>query len=447
MLYYLNWRMIQAFRGWIEKRFTPAGRFVLAGLVLSALIGLDTNQTMAYMAFTLLLSLLFTSLLCHLFLKVHLTAERKLPRFATAGASLKYRVVLENRSAKSQKDLVLLETIESRPPTYKELKELTDLKRQGSYMFHWRSGQQRWFWLLARKKPAKIKEHSLPTLLPHSTLEISVEILPQWRGRLSFSGLAIHCPDPLGLTKTRKLLPLSQSLLVLPKRYPLPFIPLPGTRKHHPGGVSLAASVGESEEFFSLRDYRPGDPLRKIHWKSWARTGKPIVKEFQNEFFVRQALILDTFQPLTFSEKLEEAVSIAASFVTSIETQESLLDLMFVGPETFCFTSGRSLAQGDKILEILASVQTCTDKTFSVLIPAVMERAPLLSGCICVFLEWDDARKRLIDLLRKIGCPVLVLVLTDNQNSAASDPGPMMDNPAGLRFIETGKVREGLALL
>jgi hypothetical protein len=76
-----------------------------------------------------------------------------------------------------------------------------------------------------------------------------------------------------------------------------------------------------------------------------------------------------------------------------------------------------------------------------------MERAPLLSGCICVFLEWDDARKRLIDLLRKIGCPVLVLVLTDNQNSAASDPGPMMDNPAGLRFIETGKVREGLALL
>ena len=446
-MYYLNWLLVQAVRRWLQRRFSIAGRFTLAGLVLSALIGLDTTQTMSYMAFTLLLSLLLTSLTHNLFFKVHLSAERKLPRFATAGEPLKYRVVIENRSAKSQKDLVLLETLESRPPTYKELKELTDLKRQGPYLAYWRLGQRRWFWLLARKKPAKIKEHSLPTLLPNSTLEIPVEILPQWRGRLSFRGLALHCPDPLGLTKTRKFLPLSQSLLVLPKRYPLPFIPLPGTRKHHPGGVSLAASVGESEEFFSLRDYRPGDPLRKIHWKSWARTGKPIIKEFQDEFFVRQALILDTFQPMTFSEKLEEAVSIAASFVTSLETQESLLDLMFVGTESFCFTSGRGLAQGDKILKILASVQTCTDKTFSVLIPVVMERAPLLSGCICVFLEWDDARKRLIDLLQKRGCPVLVLVLTDKQNPAASDPGPMQDNPAGLRFIETGKVKEGLALI
>ena len=57
----------------------------------------------------------------------------------------------------------------------------------------------------------------------------------------------------------------------------------------------MASSVGESEEFVSLRDYRRGDPMRHIHWKSWAKTGKPIVKEFQDEFFVRHALILDTF--------------------------------------------------------------------------------------------------------------------------------------------------------
>ncbi|RPI73087.1 MAG: DUF58 domain-containing protein [Desulfobacteraceae bacterium] len=396
MLYYLNWRMIQAVRGWIGNRFTPAGRFVLAGLALSALIGLDTNQTMSYAVFALLLALLLTSRFCNFFIKISLTAERKLPRFATAGEPLKYRVVLENKSAKNRQDLVLLETIESRPPTYRELKELTGRKRQGPFLAYWRLGQRRWFWLLSRKKPAELKEQALPTLLPDSPADIQVEILPLWRGRLDFKGLTLDCPDPLGLTKTRKRLPLSQSLLVLPKRYPLPVIRLPGTRKHHPGGVTLAASVGESEEFFSLRDYRPGDPMRKIHWKSWARFGKPLVKEFQDEFFVRHALILDTFQPMSFSEKLEEAVSIAASFVAAVETRESLLDLMFVGPEAFCFTSGRGLAQEDKILEILASVQTCTDRTFRALIPAVMERAPLLSGCICIFLEWDDERKQLI---------------------------------------------------
>ena len=44
----------------------------------------------------------------------------------------------------------------------------------------------------------------------------------------------------------------------------------------------------------SLRDYRPGDPLQRVHWKSFARTGRPVVKEYQDEFFERHALVLDT---------------------------------------------------------------------------------------------------------------------------------------------------------
>ena len=40
-----------------------------------------------------------------------------------------------------------------------------------------------------------------------------------------------------------------------------------------------------------------GDPLRKIHWRSWARRGKPVVKEYQEEYFSRIALVLDTFLP------------------------------------------------------------------------------------------------------------------------------------------------------
>jgi uncharacterized protein (DUF58 family) len=420
---------------------------VLAGLLLSGAVGIDTNQTMAYMAFTLLLSLLAISRFHNLFFKVHLTVKRQFPRFATAGEPLKYRVVIENSSPKSQKALILLEDLESQLPTRKELQELTAVKAKGSYLAYWRLGRRRWFWLLSRKKPVQIKEQTLPTLLPNSSSEIPVELLPQWRGRLHFTGLTVSCLDPFGLTKANRIIPLSQSLMVLPRRYALPLIQLPGIRRHHPGGVSLAAAVGESEEFYALRDYRPGDPLRKIHWKSWARTGKPIVKEHQDEFFVRHALILDTFQSWTYSAKLEEAVSIAASFVYSLETQESLLDLMFVGTRAFCFTSGRGLAHGDQMLEILASVRACTDKSFSALHAPVLERAPFLSGCICVLLGWDAERIRLIDRLRKLGIPVLALVLTDDQGPASRDPGPLRDNPAGLRFIEIGKVQEGLNLL
>jgi uncharacterized protein (DUF58 family) len=234
---------------------------------------------------------------------------------------------------------------------------------------------------------------------------------------------------------------------VLPKLYLLPPIHLPGSRRYQAGGVALASSVGESEEFVSLRDYRPGDPLRRIHWKSWAKTGKPIVKEYQEEFFVRHALILDTFQKTGYSEIFEEAVSIAASFAYSIQAQESLLDLMFVGPDAYCFTSGRGLAYIDKMLEVLASVRACRNRPFNVLPPLVIERASLLSGCICILISWDEERKRFISLLKELGVPLLVLVITEGNIPNTLDPGPMKDRPESFHIMEVGKVKEGLAKL
>jgi uncharacterized protein (DUF58 family) len=93
-------------------------------------------------------------------------------------------------------------------------------------------------------------------------------------------------------------------VLILPRRYPLPAIALPGTAKYHEGGVALAASVGQSEEYVALRDYRHGDPLRHIHWRSWARVGKPVVKEFEDEFFVRHALMFSGARPHQSGERL-----------------------------------------------------------------------------------------------------------------------------------------------
>ena len=154
-----------------------------------------------------------------------------------------------------------------------------------------------------------------------------VEFRPLRRGYLRFTGVTVARADPLGLFRAVRPIARPESLLVLPRRYPVPPIRLPGTRKFQPGGVALASSVGESEEFVSLRDYRPGDPRRRIHWKSWARVGKPVVREYQDEFFVRHALVLDTFSRTEPGERFEAAVSVAASLACTLDTGESLLDL------------------------------------------------------------------------------------------------------------------------
>lgn len=444
---YLSFRIFHVVKSWIMRRFTRAGLLVLAGLVASAVVGLDTHQTLAYQAFTLLLALVLTSMACGVLFRARLTAHRKLPKFGTVEEPLSYRILIENRMQKRQLGLYFQEDLEEARPSFEEFIRIREPDEKKRNPFDRRVGYHRWLWLLYRKRMARANERSIPDLPPGGEQEVRAQVVPLRRGRLTLTGLAIVRTDPFGLWKSYKKIPMPQTVLVLPKRYPLPSIPLPGTRKYQPGGVALASSVGDSEEFLSLRDYRPGDPLRRIHWKSWAKRGEPIVKEYQDEFFVRHALILDTFQARESSEILEEALSVAASFAYTIQTQESLLDLMFVGAEAYCFTSGRGIAHVDRMLEILASVQACSDKPFSTLSALVMERASLLSGCVCVLLSWDEERRKLIHLLKALGLPVLVLVISGDESTQPLDPGPMKSDPENLHRLQAGKVKEGLAQL
>jgi uncharacterized protein (DUF58 family) len=214
--------------------------------------------------------------------------------------------------------------------------------------------------------------------------------------------------------------------------------------KYQQGGVALAAAVGESEECIALRDYRRGDPLRRIHWRSWARTGRPIVKEFQDEFFVRHALVLDTFADLGAAAEFEEAVSLAASLACTIQTQESLLDLMFVGPQAFCFTTGRGLAHTEQMLEILASVRACHEKPFSTLTNLVVEHAASMSGCLCILVKWDEARRELVRVVQSLGVPLRVFLVMPAGDRPPTDLGPMADEPENFFCLEAGQIEEGL---
>ncbi len=171
-----------------------------------------------------------------------------------------------------------------------------------------------------------------------------------------------------------------------------------------------------------------------------------MVKEFEDECFVRHALVLDTFTDEPRSEILEEAVSVAASFACAVLTQESLLDLLFVGPESYCFTAGRGLANADQMLEILASVKDCADKNFGALEQLVIKHVSVVSGCICVFQKWDDARKKLVEKLRVLGVPLLVFVIVW-PNEAKPDAGPLRDAPESFHVLEIGKIAEQLSRL
>jgi uncharacterized protein (DUF58 family) len=158
-------------------------------------------------------------------------------------------------------------------------------------------------------------------------------------------------------------------------------------------------------------------------------------------------LILDTFTARPYSDVFEEAVSVAASFACTVLTQESLLDLLFVGPEAYCFTAGRGLAHTDQMLEILAAVKPCRAQTFEQLEALVLNHVQTVSGCICVLLAWDPARMKLVQKLRLLGLPLLVLVIQPAGENKPLPLGPMSDAPERLRGLEINRITEQLAEL
>ena len=170
-----------------------------------------------------------------------------------------------------------------------------------------------------------------------------------------------------------------------------------------PGGIHLARNVGDSREFLSLRDYRPGDPPRHLHWRSWARTGRPIVREFQDEYFDRQALILDTFSADgDAGETFEAAVSLAASLALQARRPDSLLDLLFVGHDVVHLTGGRGVDTDKHLLEALACVEPCATPGFDRLAQQVLQHGAQLSGITCIMLGWDAPRRELVRRLRAL---------------------------------------------
>lgn len=411
----------------IERRLTRAGMLVGGVMIGTAALGADTNLTVAYRVFAFAAALLLVGWIATLLQRGGYRVERHLPRVVTAGESFTYRVTVNNLANAPRDGLTLIDDLaDPRPP----LAEFRARLRFPTY--------RAWKRLLNERKACTVDELALPELAPRGGLDVRVHGEALRRGHQHFQAVTVARADPLGLVRGITQISAPENVLVLPRRYALPSIALPGSRRYQPGGVSLAASVGNSEEFIGLRDYRPGDPLQRIHWKSYARAGEPVVREYQDEFFERHALILDTFAGGDRAIEFEEAVSIASSLACTVNTQECLLDLMFVGAESYIYTAGRGQMTTGNLLEVLAGVQLCAAKPFRTLQVAVTARRGLLTGSICILLAWDETRREFIRMLRALGVPVMVLVVSAE---------PIAEREPWLHVITPGKAQEGLASL
>lgn len=109
------------------------------------------------------------------------------------------------------------------------------------------------------------------------------------RGVVGASGLVIEASDPIGLARDRSALPDRELALVYPRFAPLET----ALRQRELEAAQAAPRAGAGTELFGVREYRPGDSLRRIHWRLSARRGELIVREYEPPGLRTVLLLLD----------------------------------------------------------------------------------------------------------------------------------------------------------
>ena len=127
------------------------------------------------------------------------------------------------------------------------------------------------------------------------------------RGVIRTSGFVLESGDPLGLFASRRPLPDRELALVFPR-----YTSLSGRRPPREVEAALAAPrAGSGNEIFGVREYRRGDPLRRIHWRTSARRGELVVREFEPPGQRTLTVVLDAAPPIR--EAADQAARLAAS--------------------------------------------------------------------------------------------------------------------------------------
>ena len=278
-------------------------------------------------------------------------------------------------------------------------------------------------WPPPREAPAPLSLAPRETFLSMNDgrAQTNFVLTPSRRGRYQLAGLRLRRTDPLGLVTTLPVALPDHVLLVYPRFYTMEDFDIPVGRRYQPGGIPLTSSTGDSIEFVGTREYRAGDAIRNIHWRSWARRGEPVVKEYQEEYFCRIAVILDTFvAPGATDAELasfEAAISVVASIADYFSRSEFIVDILAAGPDVYEVSAGRSLAYLDNILDVLACVEPCYDPPFQTIGPPLFDRLSRLTTVMAVLQDWDAVREGFLRRVRESGVSVRAIVVHDGPTS------------------------------
>jgi uncharacterized protein (DUF58 family) len=140
-------------------------------------------------------------------------------------------------------------------------------------------------------------------------------VVPTRRGVHPGAVVGVVSGAPFGMGRAERRWFVESSTIVHPRWVEVRGFPLLETASTPNEAIHERRRRGGGTEFFGIREYRPGDSLRHVHWRSTARGGRLLVREFEEDVASRVGILVDTGTPVGAEPytTLEDAVRCAAS--------------------------------------------------------------------------------------------------------------------------------------
>ena len=212
------------------------------------------------------------------------------------------------------------------------------------------------------------------------------------RGKYCFCDLSLGTRAPFGLVERRVSIPLSEEIVVYPKIGQLTrrWFQLQRQASENRMGKRHDRS-SQQEEYHGLRDYRSSDSPRWIHWRTSARRGELMVKEFEQQNEQDLAILIDPWLPRTkvaseLRDAMEQAISFAATVcLETCRRQGRRLTLGWTGAAPEVCQGQASVKLLHELLERLALLRPATEGTLAELIDTLP--APLLRDSLLIIVS------------------------------------------------------------
>jgi uncharacterized protein (DUF58 family) len=372
--------------------------------IFSLVIGIKTSVPFLFFLFWFLISVLFISLIWTAleYFAIRLSLLRELPNKIEEEENLEIKALIKNNSFFPGFNLVLEDN------------------------------------LPCAESQEKNKLLLIDYLGIKSFLNLNYNCFCYLRGKYDIGPFSVYFFDPFGLFFLKKTFYINSELYVYPKTFPIRKFPnlVKGVLPWF--GIETTRAAGDEDEFFGVREYKAGDPIKRIHWISTARKNRLIVKQFQRQSFFRATIIFNLEKDKNFGEGkkrvAEYIIKIAASVARHLIDRDISLEIIAHSGELVHIPFNKGSMHLENIFKFLTVAQAESRVSLGEIFEEFSRYIPSDSSLIVIMLDTDWEQLPSMLLLKGRNVSIIPIVV------ASSSFLYPFDKQNTIRDIKTKKI-------